>query len=100
MYHEGLGSIRWGPFLDNAPRDLSYELIPEDEAGRVGFLSGVVSFDGQDAPIRGSSEIVTLPGDADPDGDVDLAGIIAVQAALTAGRRGSRLFPPCKQRNF
>ena len=38
-----------------------------------GSLGGIVSFDGYDTRIQGGNAIDTRPGDADRDGDVDLA---------------------------
>ena len=73
IFHSHLNSIRWGPFLDNEPRDLTYKLVAQDVDELPRSFDGVVSFDGRDTRIQGQSEITTLRGDADHDGDVDLA---------------------------
>ena len=73
MYSEDHGVIRWGPFLDNEPRDLTYRLIAEDGSKSTDLFEGIVSFDGYDTLIEGDRAIATLRGDADRDGDIDVA---------------------------
>lgn len=51
------GSIKWGPFFDNAPRTLEYTVVPPSTASGTARFSGVGSFDGSDAAIGGVTEI-------------------------------------------
>jgi hypothetical protein len=48
--------LRWGPFLDNRPRVLSYQISAPGQPLSPATLSGVVSFDGKDAEISGQWE--------------------------------------------
>ena len=49
--------IKWGPFFDNTPRDLSYVLTaPAGFSGALTF-TGTASFDGADLVIGGDSEV-------------------------------------------
>lgn len=47
------GSIRWGLFLDNQPRSLTYQLLPPAGTFAVAGLKGLVSFDGSQQTIEG-----------------------------------------------
>lgn len=50
------GQVKWGPFFDNNPRDLSYEILPSSQAeGTVEFV-GFVSFDGSNLAIKGQRQ--------------------------------------------
>lgn len=49
--------VRWGPFFDDARRELTVQVSAEPERQSVGRFHGVASFDGMSAPI-GGSEIV------------------------------------------
>lgn len=44
--------VRWGPFLDQEPRSLSYELATRGELLSVVSIQGIASFDGQDVMIQ------------------------------------------------
>jgi uncharacterized delta-60 repeat protein len=46
--------VKWGPFFDNAPRTLRYELTPSALARGPITLSGTASFDGLNVPVTGS----------------------------------------------
>jgi hypothetical protein len=48
------GRLKWGPFLDNTPRTVSYEVTPPPNAGSVANFTGVVSLDGTSRSITGS----------------------------------------------
>ncbi len=53
----GEGVIRWGPFFDNQPRTLRYRLgAPEGFTGEIALI-GLVSADGSDFPISGTSVV-------------------------------------------
>jgi len=51
--------VKWGPFFDNTPRVLSYDVQPGTNTAAAQFV-GVSSFDGVDTPIKGRR--VTLRG--------------------------------------
>ncbi|MEX0332198.1 MAG: hypothetical protein AB3N64_12325 [Puniceicoccaceae bacterium] len=57
IFDEENGKAKWGPFLDDAPRVLSYHLT--GPAGEVA-LDGIVSFDGTDEPVD-TMDVVILP---------------------------------------
>jgi len=65
--------IRWGLFLDNDARTLSYRV-----AGAPGFydFSGVASYDGVDAAITGAGTLEIIAGDFDGDGNVNLTDLL------------------------
>jgi hypothetical protein len=50
-------TVRWGPFLDNSPRQLTYEMIPTLAADRTLLLAGVASFDGCSRQIAGTASL-------------------------------------------
>ena len=47
------GTVKWGPFLDNTPRSLSYQATPPATADRAVSFAGVASFDGTSRTITG-----------------------------------------------
>ncbi len=52
--------IRWGPFLDDATRNLSYQVTPTTNAS-AGVFSGLGQFDGADVAIGGSTQVSAAP---------------------------------------
>jgi len=51
------GIIRWGIFLDDGVRKLSYQVAPPDERqGKYPVFEGAASFDGIDVPIHSDKE--------------------------------------------
>jgi hypothetical protein len=57
------GQIKWGPFLDNQVRTLTYELVPASTPiTESTVLRGLVSVDGQDAPIGGLNRVSMTDG--------------------------------------
>ncbi len=60
VFDEENGKVKWGPFLDDAPRTLTYHLT--GPAGDV-TIDGTVSFDGSSEPIA-TMDLVTLPDPA------------------------------------
>jgi hypothetical protein len=50
-------SVRWGLFLDSAPRTLSYQVIPPVTASGLERVHGRASFDGTTHVISGPSEV-------------------------------------------
>jgi hypothetical protein len=47
------GKVRWGPFFDDSPRDLRYELQPPLPNSERGNLLGLASFDGVNVETSG-----------------------------------------------
>lgn len=56
-YDATFGKVKFGPFLDNAVRTLTYELTPPPDAAGVYQFAGTASFDGVSQPIGGASAI-------------------------------------------
>ena len=48
--------IRWGPFFDNQPRELSYQVVMPYTPPRLLDFTGNVSFDGTGVPVAGKRE--------------------------------------------
>ncbi|MEO8426498.1 MAG: FG-GAP-like repeat-containing protein [Verrucomicrobiota bacterium] len=48
--------IRWGPFFDNQPRDLSYQVVMPSTPPRVLDFTGTVSFDGAGVQVAGKRQ--------------------------------------------
>jgi len=73
--------VKFGPFMDNEARTLTYEVTPLlDAAGSFAF-SGTASFDGENLRISGNDK-VTISGDVDGDGKTDLADLISILKIL------------------
>lgn len=47
------GQVRWGPFFDNQPRQVSYELASSNQTPDAATFDGSVSFDGASTAITG-----------------------------------------------
>jgi hypothetical protein len=47
--------VKWGPFLDSAPRSLRYALTPPVSAREILTLRGQGSFDGRSQPAQGEA---------------------------------------------
>ena len=57
VYNRETGQIRWGLFLTNTNRLLSYDVIPTSaNAPASAYFSGVASFDGINVPITGQRQ--------------------------------------------
>ena len=52
IFDQKARQVRWGPFLDQEPRSLSYELATRGEPLSVASIQGIASFDGQDVMIQ------------------------------------------------
>jgi uncharacterized delta-60 repeat protein len=50
-------TVRWGPFLDNSRRELTYQMISNIAADRTLLLAGVASFDGYSRQIAGAASL-------------------------------------------
>ena len=51
------GKVKWGPFCDNTPRTLSYQLVPPAGASGVVAFTGAASFDGASIPVAGTRQL-------------------------------------------
>lgn len=60
------GSIRWGVFLDNEPRSLSYDLVFPGGPSAAAVLNGTFSVNGNKQVISGASLAVAFGGHAPP----------------------------------
>lgn len=50
------GQVKWGPFFDNTPRELSYEiLVAKEVKGSISFM-GFASFDGDNVAVNGERQ--------------------------------------------
>lgn len=52
--------IRWGLFLDDQTRTLTYDLTPPREPAGLALFAGEASFDGTVEPVRGNVEALAL----------------------------------------
>jgi hypothetical protein len=55
-YNSNGRQIRWGPFFDNQPRELSYQVVMPYTPPRLLHFTGTVSFDGTGVPVAGKRE--------------------------------------------
>ena len=63
-FDERNGKVKWGPFLDNEERNLSYDLTPTAIATGTARFAGIAALDGVNHVVTGSDEIavrVTVP---------------------------------------
>ena len=77
------GKIKFGPFLDSAPRTLSYKLIP-DRVVEIARFDGVGVADGVSSPIAGDRDLRGIfrhPTDREPADDLISAGELTRYAA-------------------
>jgi len=49
--------VKWGPFLDNEGRTLTYQITPPTNASGIATFSGIASFDGFGVPITGVRQV-------------------------------------------
>lgn len=54
------GKLKWGPFFDNIPRTLTYQVTPRNSASGSVIISGTASFDGLNIPISGQPNLSAL----------------------------------------
>lgn len=54
------GVIRWGIFLDNTARTLTYTVTPPTNGIAIGRLEGKVSFDGETREITGRERLISI----------------------------------------
>ena len=91
------GMVKWGPFFDNQNRILTYQVVPPTGDSAPKTFSGIISSDGFDSLIAGSSAIVQF-GDANSDGRVDLLDFAVFQACF--GSAGGKVEGRCMLCNF
>lgn len=49
--------LKWGPYFDDRPRQLTYSVRSSDGRGGRFVLTGIGSFDGVNYPVQGNSEV-------------------------------------------
>jgi hypothetical protein len=77
------GKVKWGPFFDHQPRELTYvATAPAGESGARTFL-GTLSSDGFNLPISDGRLCSLHTVDADGDGYVDLADLQELVTAIS-----------------
>ncbi|MCP4350017.1 MAG: LamG domain-containing protein [Desulfobacterales bacterium] len=86
--------VKYGPFFDNQTRTLAYDITPPPDAEGTHTFTGTASFDGVNLEITGDRDIsnegtvtVTIPGDANQDGKLDLPDVIYILQILTNMRQ-------------
>jgi hypothetical protein len=70
--------IKYGPFMDQTVRTLTYQITPSATAFGAYVFSGTASYDGHDFQIIGNRMTGDRAGDMDRDKDVDLKDLIMV----------------------
>jgi hypothetical protein len=65
VFHAPTRKIRWGLFLDAAPRTLSYAITPAPNTDGIRTFQGVASFDGVNVPIAGR-RVISYAGTTPP----------------------------------
>lgn len=51
------GKVKWGPFLDATPRDLTYCAVPPAASSGAVAFTGAASFDGTSIPVTGARHL-------------------------------------------
>jgi hypothetical protein len=77
------GKVKWGPFLDNASRTLTYTVTPDSGSGLRTF-TGTVSFDGVNFPVLGARAISDVAGDVNGDGTLETLDLLALLEEIFA----------------
>jgi hypothetical protein len=54
-------TLKWGPFLDPAPRDLTYQLQPGAASRSIAVFSGTAIFESTPVPVGGMSNLPARP---------------------------------------
>jgi hypothetical protein len=54
-------TLKWGPFLDPAPRNLTYQLLPGADSRSNAEFSGTAIFESTPVPIGGMSNLLVRP---------------------------------------
>jgi len=78
------GKVKFGPFFDNQPRTLSYDVTPPLEASGEAIFAGVVAVDGLTRPIEGKGSTffdTRHPADDSPEGFVMTASAVTAYGA-------------------
>lgn len=59
IFDSEMGMVRWGPFLDNDARSLSYRLVPPNYLAAAAQLLGEAAFDGETVTLTGATLVTT-----------------------------------------
>ncbi len=54
-------TLKWGPFLDPTPRDLTYRLLPGVDSRSIAVFSGTAIFESTPVPVGGMSNLPVRP---------------------------------------
>ena len=79
--------VKFGPFMDNEERTLTYQITSPRGASGEFSLSGIASFDGSDLEISENSTVTIVGADINDDGKADLADVI-LALRISAGFDG------------
>ena len=63
-YDQALGQVKWGPFLDDFERVLTYSLTPPHAASGTVLFAGVALFDGASFSISGAASLTKQKADS------------------------------------
>ena len=89
VFDPATGKVKFGPFFDNLPRTLTYQVTPAGEANGVKEFHGVGSADGANTAIGGDWRIAPAPrhpADNSPADDrITIAELTAYSAAWKRG---------------
>jgi hypothetical protein len=89
VYTVSTGTVRWGPFHDNELHAFSYDLTFSPAVGQLAPMTGVISVDGWEWPVRGTvfANLAPLPSQPEISSLVQLTGReIGFSAAIRPGR--------------
>jgi hypothetical protein len=83
--------VKFGPFLDNKPRTLTYETTPPAKGWGTQKFTGIASANGVDSPITGDQSVVPgstrHPADNDPaDNAINMKELTAYATAWRIGQ--------------
>jgi hypothetical protein len=82
--------IKWGPFFDATPRNLTYKATPPAGESGIKYFNGTASFDGINVTITGDLFIQALgglwhPADVNHDFTIKIGEVTAYGAAWKSG---------------
>jgi hypothetical protein len=82
FFDETNNKVKFGPFMDNEARTLSYQITsPPGVSGEYAF-SGIASFDGADMEISEDTAVTVVGADLNSDGKADLSDAIRILRVL------------------
>jgi uncharacterized delta-60 repeat protein len=89
VFDRATGKVKFGPFFDDAARELTYDVFPPPGYQGVGTFSGIASADGLNSPITGDDTwVIAGPHPADitaRDWRLEIGEVTAYAAAWRTG---------------